>query len=158
MNDGQEKKGEFEKEPQPSSVPPLPTEDGNYHILVADDDSDTQELIQRLLSKQGYDVTITSNGKEAVQAVLGRRAYHLILMDINMPEMDGLMATRQIRAGLELADNVMPIIAITGESYEDAYQLGLAAGMNDVLNKPIFKANLYDIVERWLAKSTAARR
>ncbi len=120
-------------------------------ILLAEDNSTSQKLALRLLENIGCCADAVSNGLEAVQAV-ERTPYDLILMDVQMPVMDGLEATREIRK-MENAHAAAgaPIIAMTARAMKDDREACLAAGMNDYIAKPIQSALFYEIVNRWLA-------
>lgn len=115
----------------------LPNLGGEFplRILVAEDNPINQKFAVRLLSKLGYRADLVSDGGEAVEAVL-RRHYDLVFMDIQMPEIDGLAATRLIRE--RLADTQQPrIIAMTAAAIKGDREKALAAGMNDYLCKPV---------------------
>ena len=106
-----------------------------FRILLAEDLMLNQKLTQRLLSRSGYHIDIVENGMQAVEAV--RRAdYDVVLMDVQMPKVDGLEATKQIRA-LPPPKCDVPIIALTAQANAGAEELCLAAGMNDYISKPI---------------------
>jgi GAF domain-containing protein/CheY-like chemotaxis protein len=102
-------------------------------ILLAEDNAVNQKLALRLLGQMGYRADVASNGVEAVQSA-ERQAYDVILMDIQMPEMDGLEATRQIRKKSILQPR---IIAMTANAMQGDREMCLAAGMNDYIAKPI---------------------
>jgi PAS domain S-box-containing protein len=103
-------------------------------ILVAEDNPVNRQLALLLLQKMGYDADVVVNGAEAVEAV-ERDGYDVVLMDVQMPEMDGLEATRTIHE--RLAERRPHIIAATANAMEDERQRCLAAGMDDYLSKPI---------------------
>jgi PAS domain S-box-containing protein len=110
-------------------------------ILLAEDNQVNQKLALRILEQMGYRADIASNGIEAVESV-ERQSYDVILMDVQMPEMDGLDATRSIR---KLADVTQPhIIAMTANAMEGDREMCLAAGMNDYVSKPIRVNELVD--------------
>jgi CheY-like chemotaxis protein len=100
---------------------------------VAEDSLVSQKLVVCLLERQGHWVTVVSNGKEAL-AALERDRFDVVLMDIDMPEMDGLSATRMIRAGERRNGNRLPIVAVTSR---DNRQECLNAGMDAYLPKPL---------------------
>jgi CheY-like chemotaxis protein len=124
--------------PKPES--PKPVIDGDLamrhplRILLAEDNQVNQKLALRILEQMGYRADIASNGLEAVESI-ERQMYDVILMDVQMPEMDGLDATRNIR---KLADVTQPhIIAMTANAMEGDREMCIAAGMNDYVSKPI---------------------
>ena len=103
-------------------------------ILLAEDNAVNQKLALRLLEQMGYRADVASNGLEAVES-LERQAYDVILMDMQMPEMDGLDATRAIR---KLHNIAQPrIVAMTANAMQGDRELCLAAGMDDYVSKPI---------------------
>jgi CheY-like chemotaxis protein len=103
-------------------------------ILVAEDNEVNQQVIRRILSAQGVDVVVTANGKEAVETLERERdAFDLVLMDLQMPHMDGLEATQYIRRQLQ---HTVPIIALTTSSAQDLYTRCIEAGMNHFVQKP----------------------
>ncbi len=117
-----------------------PTEPGknSLHVLLAEDNPLNQRLATRLLEKQGHRVTLARNGREALDIVQrGNWDFDAVLMDIQMPEMDGLEATKEIRR-LESSLNIrIPIIALTAHALESDKALCLAAGMDRHLTKPL---------------------
>ena len=104
-------------------------------ILLVEDNAVNQKLALRLLSRMGYEADLAANGREAVQAV-ERRRYDLVLMDVQMPEMDGLEATRHIRAKMPQTERPW-IVAMTAEAMEGDRERCLEAGMDAYLSKPI---------------------
>ncbi|ESQ73495.1 PAS domain S-box protein [Asticcacaulis sp. AC402] len=120
------------------------------YILVAEDHTGNRDLIVTLMRSRGYSVDTALNGAEALQACLERR-YDLILMDVNMPIMDGLVATRGIRASCELNART-PIIGVSAGG-ESRRQVCLAAGMNAMVEKPVRPAVLAGAVSAWLSPS-----
>ena len=120
---------------------------------MVDDIDLNLEIIEAYLSLGGYGVDTAGSGR-AIRMLQAER-YDLVLMDIQMPEMDGVTATRRIRA---LPDSVkdIPIIAMTGNVVPEQVRGFLAAGMDGHIGKPIGRAALYDNVRRWLPKSDGA--
>ncbi len=115
-------------------------------ILVAEDNPVNQQVATGLLRKLGHFVDVASDGQEAVQAVRSF-PYDLVLMDVQMPEMDGLEATRAIR-DLDLPASATPIIAMTANAMQGDDQICLEAGMNGYISKPIDRAKLIDMLAR----------
>lgn len=115
-------------------------------ILVAEDNRINQMLVTKLLDKAGHRVEVVGNGLEALEAVQNA-PYDLVLMDVQMPEMDGLAATKAIR---ELTSEVraIPIIALTANAMAGNREEYLAAGMDDYVSKPIAPALLYGAISR----------
>ena len=123
------------------------------HILVAEDLFINQAVIESILLDAGHTVAFASNGREAVEAV-GRESFDLILMDMEMPELDGIGATRAIRQSAGSMQQV-PIIAVTANALESEARRCRDAGMNDHLTKPIDRAALLAVIDRWVAPKTA---
>jgi two-component system, sensor histidine kinase and response regulator len=124
-------------------------------VLIADDNRINQELATELLRLVDLQVEVADNGRIAVD-MARRGAYDLILMDMQMPEMDGLEATRLIRMVPEL--DTTPIVAMTASAFGADRDACLAAGMNDHLGKPVNPAALYEKMLRWLDESRKAPR
>jgi CheY-like chemotaxis protein len=120
-------------------------------ILLAEDNEGNQLVASRILDKAGFTVDIANNGLEAV-ALVQRRPDDLSLMDIQMPEMDGLTAARTIRnlPGLER----LPIVAMTAHAMSGDRELSLQAGMNDHVTKPINNAELFSALVKWIEPKT----
>jgi CheY-like chemotaxis protein len=104
-------------------------------ILLAEDNAVNQKLALRLLQQMGYRADLASNGVEAIECV-ERQAYDLVLMDVQMPEMDGLEATRRIAATWP-AGRRPRIVAMTANAMQGDREACLAAGMDDYITKPI---------------------
>ena len=113
------------------------------------------QLSQRILEKLGYRADIVANGRDAVTATLAT-AYDLILMDVQMPELDGFEATALIRQADDAAAARVPIIAMTAHAMKGDRERCLAAGMNDYLAKPIQPHEVAHMIERHLGRETGA--
>jgi CheY-like chemotaxis protein len=123
-------------------------------ILLVEDNRVNQLVACRLLEKRGHTVVIANNGHEAL-AILDRAAvsgdFGIVLMDVQMPEMDGLECTTTIRNREQLTQLHLPIIAMTAHAMKGDQERCLAAGMDGYLSKPIEPAELFDVIERYLA-------
>jgi CheY-like chemotaxis protein len=124
-------------------------------ILVAEDNAVNKTIIEAMLRQLGHGITMASNGREALEA-LARDHFDLVLMDCNMPEIDGLEATRRLRAGAGVRDPNVPVIALTANAMNDDREQCLAAGMDDFLAKPVSVAALRQAIERIRERRAAA--
>ncbi len=120
-------------------------------VLVAEDNPVNQMLARRLLDKCGYRAEIVGNGREAVDAT-ERTTYAAVVMDCQMPEMDGYEATRAIRLREGASATHLPIIATTAHSMSGDREKCLEAGMDDYLSKPIRARELRDLLSRWVVQ------
>ena len=120
------------------------------NILVAEDNDINALLTRTLLERDGHNVYIVKNGREALAALNAEDGdiYDLVLMDLHMPEMDGFEATRHIRA-MSDARSSLPIIALTANAMADDRQHCLTAGMDDYLSKPVAPDALSHMLEAW---------
>ncbi len=125
-------------------------------ILAAEDNAVNKILIARLLEKAGFQADVVDNGAQAVTA-LSQVAYDAVLMDCQMPEMDGFEATAAIRATESGTDRHVPIIALTAGALESDRERCLASGMDDYLSKPLQPAALSDMLARWVRASAETR-
>ena len=121
-------------------------------ILVAEDHTDSRDALQALLEAYGYVVTIAIDGREAIERAQSVRP-DLILMDIMMPVVDGLSATRELRGKPEL--DSIPIIALT--AMEGGRERALEAGCDDHISKPIDLSSLFQKVRWWVKHRRVAR-
>lgn len=146
------------KQTTSSVVVPLLARDNEYvklqrekfNILVAEDNAVNKKVVLRILEAAGFPAQAVSNGLEALQTVsANRQKYNLILMDVQMPEMDGFTATQQIRLlGAEMTR--LPIVALTAHAQQSDREKCLAAGMSDYLSKPIKNQELVTMLDKWL--------
>lgn len=123
----------------------------SLNVLVTDDNLVNQRLVTRLLEKRGHRVTTASNGLEAVESAQ-KEAYDLILMDVQMPRMDGFEATAKIREKENGTDSRVPIIALTAHAMKGDRERCIAAGMDGYLTKPIRVAELEEVLKTQLAR------
>jgi len=135
------------KEEQENHLDKLKKINKGINILLAEDNLINQRVAIAFIKKTGFKIDIASNGQEALLATRNKK-YDLILMDVQMPKMDGLEATIEIRK--ENSSKDLPIIAMTANAMKGDKEKCLAAGMNDYLSKPIKPAELYTALETWL--------
>jgi PAS domain S-box-containing protein len=131
-----------------SCIPALA--DSPMRVLLAEDNAVNQRLIQRMLEKMGHAVSIAMHGALALE-FLQRDEFDLVLMDMRMPVMDGLEATRRIRASEVGSERHIPIVALTANAFEEDREACLKAGMDGFLVKPISAVSLREAVERFAA-------
>lgn len=130
-----------------STAPAVPTSGGrgrSFRVLLAEDNAVNRRLATRIIEKAGHHVTAVTNGREAVDAI-AVEDFDLILMDVSMPEMDGLEATAAIRA--LYPERRLPIIALTAHALIGDREMCLGAGMNAYLSKPIKADELIQVIE-----------
>jgi hemerythrin-like metal-binding protein len=137
----------------PDSAPPgheSPTSYRDVHVLVVEDQDINREIIEALLAESGIDVQMAVNGREAVDILQrsGPDAFDLVLMDIQMPVMDGLSATREIRRrpGFEK----LPIVALTAHTMEHEKAISREAGVSDHISKPFDNQSFHTALARWI--------
>jgi CheY-like chemotaxis protein len=118
----------------------------HLHILLAEDNVINQQLTVRTLTKRGHEVTVVENGKLAVEA-LEKQSFDIVLMDVQMPEMDGLEATIAIRQREGSTGKHVPIIAITAHAMKGDRESCLAAGMDAYISKPVHIEELLQVTE-----------
>lgn len=132
----------------PNKVNGTGMDTNGIQILVADDNTLNHRVLELTLKGNGFGLNFTENGKAALELCRDNE-YHLILMDLNMPVMDGLEACRRIR---ELsAFNQTPIVAMSGNSCERSKVDSFEAGMDDFIVKPFSKEDLFKTIDKWLA-------
>ena len=144
---------DVERSPVPAIEESLPVKRNGYRILVAEDNVVNQKVAQTLLTRSGYTVDIAQNGSEAIQA-LETTHYDLVLMDCQMPVLDGYEATRAIRSlHSKVLNRQIPIIALTANAMSGDREKTAQAGMDDFLSKPLRVDELRATVARWMAAS-----
>jgi PAS domain S-box-containing protein len=126
----------------------LKKERSKYQLLLAEDNLINQKVALRILSDSGYNITPVNNGKEVLQ-ILKERNFDIILMDVQMPEMDGYTATGEVRK-LESEVAKIPIIALTAHALIGDKEKCIQAGMNDYVSKPIVPENFIKVIDKWL--------
>ena len=124
--------------------------------MVVEDNDINRAVIKTMLSHPRIDLTFANNGKKAVE-LYGTQKFNLILMDVSMPIMDGVTATRLIRQK-EVVENLSrtPIICLTAHAMKKDRDEFLQAGMDDYLAKPVDKAKLIQVMEKWLRYQSKA--
>lgn len=137
VNSQNEKEGEGQKKQQEKC-----RNLNGVRVLIAEDNKSIQQLTMAVLNQMGCEVELAENGREAIEK-LKNAVYDIILMDIQMPEMDGYEATRYIRTELDIKMNKIPIIAMTAHALNDDGAKCILAGMNDYISKPFEKEVLY---------------
>ena len=125
---------------------------GNRYVLVAEDVELNQYLVRHIMESWGFTVEVVSNGREAVNKIQENN-YDLVLMDIQMPEMDGMEATRVIRQLSDPVKAAIPIVALTANALKGDSEKYLAAGMNDFLPKPFNEQKLFLVISNNLKTS-----
>jgi CheY-like chemotaxis protein len=124
-----------------------PTRGSILRVLLAEDNAVNRLVVIRLLEKQGHHVVAAATGREAL-AALGRENYDVVLMDVQMPDMDGFEATRTIRMMEKEAGRHQQIIALTAHAMIGDRERCLEAGMDAYLSKPILAKELYEVLEK----------
>ncbi len=139
--------------PDPTSGPTPLAAAPSQRLLLAEDNKVNQKIAMTLLGRLGYAVDLAENGREAVTAASSHR-YALILMDMQMPQMDGLEATRRIRS-LTGPNARVPIVALTANAMQSDQEACSAAGMNDFLSKPFDRDSLVTCLARWIGPGSS---
>jgi CheY-like chemotaxis protein len=122
----------------------------SHRILVAEDNDGCQKLAICILTTAGYEVDLAENGQQAV-VMVQEKSYDLILMDMQMPIMNGLIATTTLR---NLGYRTIPIIGLTANAYKKDREQCISAGMNDYISKPVTPAKLVEKIVPWLIRDT----
>jgi CheY-like chemotaxis protein len=116
-------------------------------ILLAEDDEFSAQLMETLLARRGHGVRLASNGREAL-ALAEQQAFDLMLLDLHMPELDGIAVVRGIREREQVAGGHLPVIALTARSRKEDRERCLAAGVDDFLTKPVSAPALFAAMDR----------
>lgn len=124
-------------------------------VLLAEDNAVNQTLAVRLLEKRGYRVTVAENGRKALEA-MARERFDVVLMDLQMPEMDGFEAVARIRANERASGDHIPVIAMTAHALKGDEEACLAAGMDGYISKPIRTSELFATLEKFLTEKDDA--
>jgi signal transduction histidine kinase/ActR/RegA family two-component response regulator len=140
-------------EPEPA---PEPAREGvRGRLLLVEDNGVNQKVAMRMLVKMGYEVDLAEDGQQALDR-LAAVCYDAVLMDCQMPEMDGYLATRHIRdPSSAVLDHDVPVIAMTANAFAEDRERCLAAGMNDFLAKPVDRSTLAQMLEKWRVRKVA---
>ncbi len=125
------------------------------HVLLAEDNDINQEVARGAVQKWGCRVTTVNNGREALDAI-ARQAFDLVLMDCQMPELDGLAATRMLREAEGNGAHHLPVVALTANAFEADRDQCFAAGMDDYISKPFRDAEIAAMLLRWLVPVNGA--
>jgi signal transduction histidine kinase/DNA-binding response OmpR family regulator/HPt (histidine-containing phosphotransfer) domain-containing protein len=151
---GQNRTGIVAAGPSPTIAPMVAPELRGARVLLVEDNEINSEVAFEILTDGGLIVDLAANGRIACDLVFDAdRRYDAVLMDVQMPEMDGITATRLIRE--RIPSETLPIIAMTAHAYEQERQNCLRAGMNDHVAKPVDPAGLMRTLERWLKPAAA---
>jgi CheY-like chemotaxis protein/HPt (histidine-containing phosphotransfer) domain-containing protein len=124
-----------------------------FHVLIAEDNSINQKLAATLLKKRGHSVVVAASGRETLAAI-ERERFDLVLMDVQMPDIDGLRATAIIRERERLSGEHLPIIAMTAHAMKGDRERCLEAGMDNYLSKPMRTKELFEAIENLVSRST----
>jgi PAS domain S-box-containing protein len=142
--------------PRKATTRPLPELTAPLRILLVEDGQVNQKVAVGFLTLRGHSVEVAGNGREALEA-LDREAFDVVLMDVEMPGMDGFEATAAIRRRQRAAASHTPIVAMTAHAMKGDRERCLQAGMDDYLSKPIDPAELYATVEKFTPHAALAR-
>ena len=138
------------------TLTPIDREPTTLPVLVVEDNPLNSKVIERVLEQLGFECQLTENGEQAVQAI-NQNLFCCVLMDCQMPVMDGYEATRQIRQSEESTGEHVPIIAVTANALAEDRNLCLQSGMDDYLKKPVSKQEVADVLEKYVCRPTYAQ-
>jgi signal transduction histidine kinase/CheY-like chemotaxis protein len=135
---------------------PLPAQQSaRGRLLLVEDNAVNQKVARHMLVKMGYEVDLAEDGRQALDRLATVR-YDAVLMDCQMPEMDGYLATRHIRdSSSAVLDHDVPVIAMTANAFAEDRERCIAAGMNDFLSKPVDRSTLAQLLEKWRVRRVA---
>jgi two-component system sensor histidine kinase/response regulator len=150
-----------EPESRPAAVPavanrPAPSANAPIRVLLAEDNIVNQRVAAGMMRRQGHEVTIASNGRDALTA-LEHGTFDIVLMDVQMPEMGGFEATAMIRRQEAERGGHMPIVAMTAHAMKGDRERCLDAGMDDYLSKPLEATTLLEMIDRLSGRTPSAR-
>jgi two-component system, sensor histidine kinase and response regulator len=131
------------RKPEPPKIAPASE---SLHILVAEDNAVNQQIARRLLEKRGHTVVVVADGRAALER-LQQEQFDVVLMDVQMPIMDGVEATAAIRAREQQTGDWLPVVAMTAHAMKGDREKYLAAGMDGYISKPVQKEALWEVVE-----------
>ena len=140
-------------QPEPSKIAPASE---SLHILVAEDNAVNQQIARRLLEKRGHTVVVVADGRAALER-LQQEQFDLVLMDVQMPIMDGVEATAAIRARERQIGDWLPVVAMTAHAMKGDREKYLAAGMDGYISKPVQKEALWEVVEEFGRKKRSLK-
>jgi signal transduction histidine kinase/CheY-like chemotaxis protein len=143
--------------PSAAADPEASSRRASQRILIVEDNRVNQRVVAAMLKRAGWAYALAENGAEACEAV-ARERFDLVLMDCQMPVMDGLEATRRIRAAQADGDPRLPIVALTANAFDKDREACLAAGMDEFVAKPAQAEPLVALLDRLIAKETPAGR
>ena len=136
--------------------PVSPNEFASVRILMAEDNDANQFVAREILESVGFSLDIADNGQIAVDKLAGCDEYTLVLMDMQMPQMDGLTATREIRK--RWPDRKLPIIALTANAMKGDLERCMDSGMDDYVSKPIDRKQLFKALRRWVPEDAKGKK
>jgi len=139
--------------PEPSKIALAPE---SLHILVAEDNAVNQQIARRLLEKRGHTVVVVADGRAALER-LQQEQFDLVLMDVQMPIMDGVEATAAIRVREGQTRDWLPVVAMTAHAMKGDREKYLAAGMDGYISKPVQKEALWEVVEEFGRKKRSLK-
>ena len=125
---------------------------GFKKILLVDDEEEVTRILAKRLGRRGYECATAANGQLALNAMQDT-AYHIVIMDVKMPVMDGMSATREIRQQMKTGKKPLPIIAMTAVTLPETVEEIMRSGMNGHIAKPVNLAALRKTLAYWLDRS-----